>query len=185
MQFLAYTPWWIVFILLFAGGVMLFWSNFSSNSRLRTASLPVLALGILLGAAWFLIDTDPERMERYTKLIVTDVDNHNWSALQGMLDPRTQVDFGGQSQAPANVQGADKIAQVTQTEAAHVNLRRVVITGTRTEQTDDLIVVAFNAASWQEASMDRPVISSWQFNWRHKGGIWFLETIKLVSLGGE
>jgi hypothetical protein len=185
-QFLAYTPWWLIFILLLAGAILLFYGNRRGAKRLREAGLMVFALGILLGAAFFLIDTDPERMERYTKQIVADVDAHDWPRLQGMLDPQTQLDFGGQAPSGlANVRGADQIMQLTQKEATQVDLRRVVITGTRTEQSDDLIVVAFNAASWQAASLDRPVVSSWQFNWRLRGGKWFLDTIKLINLASD
>ena len=186
MQFLANTPWWLIILILFAGAILLFFGNRNQNRPLRTTGLCLLSLGILLIAAVFLIDTPAERMERNTKQIVADVDSKDWTRLHAMLDPQTQLDFG--SQAPAglsNVSGADSITQLTQKEATQVGLRRVLITGTKIEQSDGLIVVAFNAASWQEASLDQAVMSTWQFNWKLRNGQWYLDAIELRNLQSQ
>ena len=181
-QFLTHTPWWFTVIVLLSGAIALFLDNRTNAKHLGEVGLIVFALGILLGAGYFLSDTDPERMETRTRQIVADIDLQNWTGLQGLLDSQTVLDFGGQAPAGlANVKGADKIAPFMQSEAKQIGLKRAVLTGTRIEQNGDSIVVAFNIASWQQASSD-PAVTSWQFNWRLNGGKWILDTIKPLDL---
>jgi hypothetical protein len=184
LQLLAHTPWWLVVVILLTGAIALYYDNRKNTKHIGKIGLIVFTAGVLLGAAHFLIDTDPERMESNTRQIVADIDAQNWPGLQTMFDSQTNLDFSGLAPPGlSNVQGAEKIAQLMQAEAKQIGLKRAVLTGTRIEQNGDLIVVAFNIASWQQATGD-PVVTSWQFNWRNRDGRWVVDSIKAIDLSG-
>lgn len=181
-QALANIPWWVAAVVMLAGAVVMVHGNRRGQAGVRSWGLVGISLGILLLALPFLIDTDAERMRRRTQQIISDVSRQDWPGLKSMLDNQTRVDFAGQR---TNVRGAEAIRASTEAAAEQVGLKSVVMYSVKIEQEEGLIMVTFSAASTQEGTQDRPYPSSWEFDWRQRGNDWYLDEIRLLSLGSQ
>jgi len=188
-QFITQIPWWITIFLILAGGVTIFYGNQQFNPRVRSTGLITVSLAILLGAVRFLIDTPAEQAERRTRQIVDACDKKDWPRMASLIDADTRLELSGHekelSVTDPNVKGADQITKDAQIAAQADKLKSVFIASMRTQEIEGLISVTFNAYTLQEATMDRPFPSSWEFDFFPVGNRWDLRQIKLTALGSE
>jgi len=180
---IANIPWWLLTALIMAGVAVAYTGNRTSKPNFRSAGVLIVCLTLLLTAAHFLIDTDAERAERMTRQIVSDADRSDWQGLENLVSPGTDTDFLG---VHPNVRGAAAIRQAAEAAAHAAGLHSVKIWSLRTEQNNDWITVTFVAYTTQDETQDRPLPSSWQFDWhRTTGQKPTLTKITLLSIGNQ
>ena len=181
---LSNVHWWLPAFVAAVGVVLFAAANRRAEVRLRSAGLLLVAVAVALGVARYLIDTDQEKMERRTREIVACADHQDWVKMQTLLDPETYLDLAGKGPVPS-AKGGLAIAEAADEGSKLVGLKSVAITSLKSDQTDTLIKVTFTAFSTQNGTLDRPYPSSWEFDWQQRGKDWFLQDIKMLSLGNE
>ncbi len=128
------------------------------------------SIGLVLFALGWLVETDKEHCEHRTRQIVAAVDRRDWTALQSLLDPQTSLE-GIYLNRDQIVAGAKKTADT-------IGLSSASITSMETKQHDTVITIDVNIYSLQDATLDRPAITSWQFDWSNTGTGWKLQQIE-------
>jgi hypothetical protein len=187
-DFFASAPWWILAVAA-AGGVVLFYiGNRRLDKALQRAGIALTLLAILIGVFRFTFPSPRERLETRTRNIVKAVNQRDWLALKTLLDPNTTVGTP-QRQIPAferpSVAGRDLIVSISQRAVDVWGVKNVWVTGTESQQTETLITVALEVFSSQTSTQDRPVSSSWQFDYEQSGNQWVLNRITLLRVGQE
>jgi hypothetical protein len=172
-------PWWMIGVVVFAGSTVILIANRSNKPRLRTAGLLAVSVAFLLIAARYLIDTPAEQAERRTRSIVQACDAQNWSHLQALLDPETDVDLAGRG---PNAKSADAICKVGEALAKQIGLKRAFIISVGTDQSAGQITVTLTGGTTADQSLDRPVVSSWEFDYVPVATQWHLKHIKLLKI---
>jgi len=181
---LNYLHWWVWLGLIAIGAVVFISANRRSDAMVRSAGLLLIGLGVVLGTVRLLIDTDQERMERRTRALVAAANTHDWPKLQSILDPDTSLDIP--LQAPVtSAHGAVEITKEAEKGADVIELHSVGIVSLHSEQTDSLITVTASVVSTDGMDLDRSELSDWQFIWQQRGDDFFLETIRLTSVGNQ
>jgi len=182
LYLLANIPWWLTAAVILAGAVMLAHGNRHQKATLRSAGLAVVSIGILLGVAWLLIDTEAEKCERRTRELVASANSQDWAKLQTLLDADTEVNFAGKF---SGAKGPDAIRKTGEAIAKQVGLKAAYVISLNTQQTPGTITVTFSAASEQDETQDRPFASGWEFDYHNVNNKWDLQFIKLLSLNNE
>jgi hypothetical protein len=179
---IANVPWWLLTALVLAGAAVTYWANRANSPPWRSGGIVLICLTLLLASARFLIDTDAEKAERMTRQIVSCADRGDWQGVEVLLGPGTDTDFLGQR---PNVTGAAAIRQAAEAAAHAAGLHSVKIWALRTEQNNDWITVTFVAYTTQDETQDRPLPSSWEFDWHRTGQKPNLTKITLLSIGNQ
>jgi hypothetical protein len=178
-EILFHSSWWLLACVA-AGGVALFIvGNRRTDKNLQRIALAVIALAILLGTLRVLFPVPRERMERRSRDIVKAFDKSDWPKLNSLLDPdtavcnRSRVLFGGR----------DRI--VARAQEARDHLRSVSIIGMDSQQTQTVISVYLELYTAVIDNMDRPVTSSWEFDYEQSGDEWILQKVTVLRLGSD
>jgi hypothetical protein len=164
------TSWWLL-VLLICGGIGIWYvGNTRLDAKIKWAGLAVLLLGIALALLSYFVDTDKEIVTKRTRQLVTSVVDRNWDAFASLLDPNTSFANAYRNRGQI-VDGAKKTVDL-------IGLKSASITSVEVTQNDSVITVNLNAMSTQDATMDRPLPSSWRFDWQNTGSGWKLAEIE-------
>jgi hypothetical protein len=169
------TPWWLLALLIGGGGFVWYTGDSRMEKPLKVAGLCIAGLGVLLALLSWLFVTDKEYCEKQTRQMVAAVDHRDWPALEKLLDPRTSLE-GIYKNRDEIIDGAKKTVDA-------LGLTSVSITGTEVKQVDTVITVDLRILSDQDATMGRPAISNWRFDWANTGNGWKL--VRIEPLEGE
>jgi len=181
--------WWLPVGIIVVGVVLFIFANRQTATSVRSIALVVVALGVFVGIARFLFDTDQEKCEHLTRKLTKDVldavGSGNWNTVKGDLDANTTVDLGGRG--PFTVAaGPDDIADKAQKGAEKIGLEMVqVMSLSSTVDPENQIVVSATLASTDKMDLDRPEVSYWEFDWvkRPDGHGFILSKIRLNNVG--
>jgi hypothetical protein len=178
-ELLMEIPWWVIGVLVFVGSGLILHANSRNMPRLRTGGLLTVSVAFLLIAARYLIDTPAERAERRTRELVQVCDRQDWPRLQVLLDPETDVDLAGRG---PNAKGPEAIRKVGEVMAKQIGLKRAFIISIGTEETSSQITVNLTGGTTADQTLDRPVVSNWEFDYVPVDNMWHLEHIKLLKV---
>jgi hypothetical protein len=173
------VPWWIP-ILLAAIGIALFLrGNAQQKSNVRTMGLAVFALAV----GWFLlsyfVDTDKEKAQKGTKVLLQSVVDGDWTKFQSMLTAQASVTVLGQS---TGITGAEDVKQMAKTGAETIHLTGASMRSSETEQDGAFIQVKAQIVSIEEFPQAPTMPSTWQFTWENTPAGWRVREIQLIKL---
>lgn len=162
--------WWIVLLGAcgIAGGVF---------GLVRGAKRMWLAGGALaaLAAAWAvaaaLVETNVEKAVARTRAIVRSVEARDWATFESLLDPRTS--FAIYHDRAQLVEGARRTTD-------SIGLKTVRILELTPRETGGVIAVDLRLLSEQDATLGRPVPTSWRFNWQERADGWMLQQVEYL-----
>src|SRR5580658_1373164 len=102
--------WWLPVGIVVVGVILFVLANRQTATGVRSLALVVVALGVFIGVARYLFDTDQEKCEHLTRQLTHDlldaVNTGNWNTFKGDLDANTTVDLGMVAHGPfASAQG--------------------------------------------------------------------------------
>ncbi|MDB5356402.1 MAG: hypothetical protein JWN24_2855 [Phycisphaerales bacterium] len=173
------VPWWIP-ILLAAIGIALFLrGNAQQKSNVRTMGLAVFALAV----GWFLlsyfVDTDKEKAQKGTKVLLQSVVDGDWTKFQSMLTAQASVTVLGQS---TGITSAEDVKQMAKTGAETIHLTGASMRSSETEQDGAFIQVKAQIVSIEEFPQAPTMPSTWQFTWENTPAGWRVREIQLIKL---
>jgi hypothetical protein len=150
------TPWWLP--TLFCGlGIGLFViANNRQETRLRNVSVGIFLFGIAIALVSYLVETPKEKVERHTRELIASVVSQDWPKIQSLLDP--QIVFAG-LHGPAEVTHAMQLAQ------QDVHVTSAHITSMKLDVSPGDISNSINVLTFQQATLDRPIVSGWRLDW--------------------
>ncbi|MDB5333079.1 MAG: hypothetical protein JWP03_4230 [Phycisphaerales bacterium] len=174
------VPWWIPTLLAVIGIALMFRGNAQQKSNVRTAGLAVFALAVGWFLLSYLIDTDKEKAQKGTKLLLQAVVDQNWTKFQSMLTPQASVTVQGQ---PTGVTGAENVRTMAQTGAEAIHLTGASMRSSEAEQDGSLIQIQAQVVSIEEFPQAPTMPSTWQFIWENTPAGWRVREIRLIKLG--
>jgi hypothetical protein len=175
------TPWWLPTAIILAGVFLFITGNARQMGGQRNAGLGLIGLAIVLILVSWLVETDRERVTRESRELVKSVEGRDWTKMRSLLDPRVSL---GISSATIYSNRED-LVKGAQAKAEQYGLKSVIITSLDAEQTQTIITVTLTVLTDQDATMGRPVTSSWQFEWEQLGKEWALYRITCLGIGSE
>lgn len=176
------TPWWLPTAIIVAGMVVFVSGSARQITGARNAGLGLLLLAILLIAVSYFVETDRERVTRQTWELIKAVEARDWTALKSHLDARVNM----AAIAGIPIYGnRDALVQGAQSAVERYGLKSVAITSLDSRQDASDITVSADVFSIQEATMGRPVPSSWQFEWSKSGDEWMLFRMTCLKIGDQ
>jgi hypothetical protein len=174
------TPWWLPAAVVAVGAVLFYTANKRQETRLRTAGLLVVFLGVAVAVVSYFVDTDLERAEKQTRRIVDAFENKDWPAFRSLLHPGTSISIAN---GQTLYRGNDVIANKAREASDKYGFRAVNVTGMDSRQDQTLITVSIGVISTQEATMLRPINSTWEFDWLESADGWYLSEVRAVRIG--
>ena len=174
------VPWWIPTFLTLLG-LIVFWNgNKQLNPKLKNIGMSLIALAVAWFALSYFVDTDKEKVQRWTKGIVGSVTAGDWQGFRSRLAPGVtfHVQDGG-----TFAEGAEQVTAYAKAGAESINLKSANIQTIRAEETGPYITV-FASISSSQSLKDFPdtASSSFQFDWQRSGSGWVVREIRIVSI---
>jgi hypothetical protein len=175
------TPWWLPTAIIVAGVFVFVTGNARQMTGARNVGIALVGLACLLILVSWLVETDRERVTRQSRELIRSVEARDWAKMRSLLDPKVSLAI---SIGTINA-NRDDLVKEAQTATDQYGLKNIIITSLEAEQTQSLITVTLAAISEQDATMGRPVNSSWQFEWQKVGTDWTLYRITCLQIGNE
>ena len=175
------VPWWLPAALAVVGAVI--WM--SGNRRRDTALMRIGGVALVAAAAWaalsIFVQTDKERAEADTRALVKAVVEGDSQTLERILDPRARLTVFG---AETPYHNRQQIIQAARDARERFGLSAAQITSMHSEQTGPVVTVEMTVMTTQEATLARPVPSTWQLQFQETSEGWSLWTVALVEVRG-
>ncbi|HSV14862.1 MAG TPA: hypothetical protein VLI90_11420 [Tepidisphaeraceae bacterium] len=175
------TPWWLPTAIIVAGVFLFVTGNARQLSGPRNVGLGLVGLAIVLILVSWLVETDRERVTRQSRELIKSVETRDWNKMRSLLDPKVSLAISSAT-IYAN---RDDLVKGAQAATDQYGLKNIIITSLDAEQTQTVITVTLTALTEQDASMGRPVPSTWQFDWEQIGKDWSLYRITCLRINNE
>lgn len=173
------VPWWIPTVLIVVGLALTVSGNRRQIARTRNAGLAMIALAIGWSVMSYLVDTPKEKCQRQTRQFVQSVVDRDWKTFSSLLAPDVRFAFTG---SPWEIEGRDTLEQDVKTNVESIGLKSVNITHTQAAQDSRGITISIAVWSTQTQTMERPLDSDWEMEWRWSGERWLLHDIRAVQV---
>jgi hypothetical protein len=180
-ELIFHEPWLLLATVAVAGIVTFVIGNRRLDKPLQRIGLAAVLLALLLGGLRYFFPTPREQMEIRTRKLVRAVNDHDWNAVNGLIDTDTVIG----SRDVVYKAGRDAIDAMVQTNVEAFKVSSVHIMSMESVQTDTMITISLEVYSVQDATDDRPETSSWQLDFEQSGDQWLLEKFTLLRIGGE
>jgi hypothetical protein len=175
------TPWWLPTAIIVAGVFVFVTANARQISGARNVGAGLVLLAFVLMLVSYLVETDKERVVRQSRELVKSVEQRDWPKMRSLLDPQVSLAIVGAS----IYNDREQLVQGAQHSVDQHGLKSVVITSLDAERAQSVITVDIDVLSEQDATMGRPVPSSWQFDWEKRGKDWVLDKITCLKIANE
>ncbi|HEY2588259.1 MAG TPA: DUF4440 domain-containing protein [Tepidisphaeraceae bacterium] len=176
------VPWYLPTLLAIIGLALFVRGNRRQKPPVRTAGVAVIGLAILWGVVSYLVDTPKEICERQTREYVRAVADQDWKTFDRLMEPG--VKFTAAANGNWEIAGRDTWAQDVKSGAQQIGLKSVVISDLRVAESGDTITTTIRVYSTQDLTMDRPVDSDWELDWRPAGDKWLLHELRALRVTG-
>lgn len=174
------APWWLP-TLLGGAGIVLFWNgNRRGEARVRNAGLGLALAAALVITVSYLVDTVVEKAEKQSRALVRAVEQRDWPALTGILDPRTELKI---MNGFTFYENRDEIVNGAMDAVERYGVKNLRILTSTAERADTLISVTMTLYSEHEATMGRPITTTWLMEWQEMGDTWSLARITFIKMG--
>jgi hypothetical protein len=175
------TPWWLLGAIVVVGITLFVSGNRRQHTGVRLAGIAVVLLAVVLLLLSHFVETDKEQASRQTREVVTAVQNADWPTLKSLLDPQASL----VTVLGTIYKNRDDLIKGAQTAADRYALKSVTIRSLDTTQDNAGITVDLDVFSVQGETLDRPLPSSWRFDWEKSGDAWRLYRITCLKIGNE
>jgi hypothetical protein len=173
------TSWWMLAMVAVVGaGVFLFGSR-RLDKKAQRIGVVLIVLGIVLAIGRRVFPPAREVVERKSRELVSAVNKRDWNRLTSLLGDHATVGTVDH----AYVSGRQRIVDLAKIRVDEVGLESVYTLGLESKRTETLITVSLEIVSTQAGSGDRPVTSSWQFDFDESGSDWTLDKITYLPSG--
>ncbi|MDB5299827.1 MAG: hypothetical protein JWO87_1490 [Phycisphaerales bacterium] len=173
------VSWWIPTLLAVIGIALTLRGNASQKSNVRTAGLAVFALAVGWFLLSFVVDTDKEKAQNGTKVLLQSIVEGNWPKFQAMLTPQASVTVQGQS---TGITGAEEVMRMAKAGAETIHLTGASVRSSEAEQDGSSIQVKAQIVSIEEFPQAPTMPSTWQFTWENTPAGWRVREIRLLKL---
>jgi len=177
----AHVSWITIVGVAVIGLGLVCWANRRQSRPLLLAGVAGLALAAVLLAGRTLIVTDRARCEKRTAGLVDAANRNDWTAFATLLDEHTVVSTIG----TLSIAGRKNIVTEVQARCGELGLKGISVRSLESKQDQTLITVDLVVASLQDATQDRPLTTTWQFDYEQTGKDWTLDTVTLIRVGNE
>ena len=175
------VPWYLPAITGIIGLALLVNGNRRQNIRLRNFG----GIAILVAVGWavmsYLVDTPKEICEKQTREFIKAVVDRDWPKFDAMMDPGIDFNFVGSSW---KIEGRENLSGAVKADIEQIGLKSATATDVSAAETGDTIAVATKVWSNQDYTMNTPLDSEWEFEWRAEGNRWLLHEIRAVRVSG-
>jgi hypothetical protein len=169
------TPWWLLAVLAVLAATLFVSGNNRQDKNLTRGGLFFLALLGILALLSYLVDTDVEKVSKRTKLLAASVEKRDWKTFESLFDRRVHF---------AIYDGRDMLVEGAKQTADRIELKSARITSIRLNEDATGITVDCDALSVQGATMDRPIPTSWRFEWQDNGSDgWVIKNVAPLPNG--
>jgi hypothetical protein len=180
-ELLFHTPWWLPTAIIVAGVILFLAGNRRTQGPIRTAGALIIGLGVLLIVVSWAIDTDVEKVENRSKLLVESAGHNDWGKVETLLSPTAHFTFklGGRQYGDRQelIDAARKASESTGLRSAWVASENVQQTGTA------LLTTEMRVFSDQDKVGGHQIPSDWQLDWQKENGQWVVTEIRLIQVG--
>jgi hypothetical protein len=173
------VPWWIPTVLVVVGVALAVSGNRRQINNTRNGGLAMIGLAIGWSVMSYLVDTPKEKCQRQTRQFVQSVVDRDWLTFAGLLAPDVEFQFKG---SPWQIEGRDTLESDVKQDVESIGLKSVHISNMQTVQDDRAITVTIAVWSTQTETMERPLDSDWEMEWRWSGQHWLLHDIRAVQV---
>lgn len=180
---LFHSPWWLWLGLAGLGLFLIYNGNQRGERRLIVIGAVALVLSLGMGLINYLVVTDTERCESLSRQVVADAVAQRWDAMAALMRPETSFQVMGEPRD--GLFNRDQILQTLQRQVPHYGVTAATITATDASQQDSLVEITLSLYTNQDATLGRPIPSTWQFQWTRSGDSWTLQRIVLLAIGGR
>jgi hypothetical protein len=174
-QLLFETPWWLLTLVAIVAIALLVSGNNRQKNQLKLAGFIVLALGIILAAVSFFVDTPREKAIKGTRAFVHAVVERDQNTLRSILHPNASL----------LAWNKDDIVYGVKQYADDWGLKDAMITHLDAVQTDTLVTVDLSVLSTHTGGKVPydTISSSWQITWIDTGSGWLMKDIRPIQIG--
>ena len=175
------VPWWIQTLLGLIGVALLVSGNRRQQARTRRAGAAVLLIAVAWAVVGYLVDTPKEKCEKLTRRFVQSAVDRDWKTFDSLMEPEVSFQFTGSSW---RITGRDDLDQSVRSASDRIGLKSATITNLQPSQTGDTVAITITVWTRQEFSLDEPISSQWELDWRQTNGQWLLHEIKALEVVG-
>jgi hypothetical protein len=173
------VPWWIPTVLVIVGLALAVSGNRRQINNTRNGGLAMIGLAIGWSVMSYLVDTPKEKCQRQTRQFVQSVVDRDWLTFASLLAPDVEFQFKG---SPWQIEGRDTLESDVKQDVESVGLKSVHISNMQTVRDDRAITVTIAVWSTQTETMERPLDSDWEMEWRWSGQHWLLHDIRAAQV---
>jgi hypothetical protein len=175
------VPWWLMGIIAIIGVGMAVSGNARQNKAIRNGGAALMLLTVVLLLVNHFVETDVEKCDRQTREVMRAVQDSDWPKLQSLSDPKVSLT----TVLGPLFNNRDDLIKAAQRAVADYQLKSITVASLDTKQDPTGITCNVDVFTVQGSSMDRPVPSSWQFDWEPRSGGWTLVRITCLKIGDQ
>jgi hypothetical protein len=174
------VPWYLPTLLAIAGLALFVSGNRRQRPPVRTVGVALIGLAILWGVVSYLVETPKEICERQTRQYVRAVAAQDWNTFDRLMEPDVKFTDG----ANWEIAGRNNWAGDVKSGAQQIGLKSAVITDLKVAESGGAVTTTIRVFSTQDVTMDRPVDSDWELEWRPAGNRWLLHELRALHVSG-
>jgi hypothetical protein len=176
MDLLFDVPWYYPVVLLVAGVVVFLGGNRRLDKTMKNVGGALVLLAVGWALVSYLVETPKEKAIAHTKGLLDAYRKHDWERMKGLLDSGTTL---------ARYGNRDMIMRAAEASIDNPGIKDLYILSTEAKQTQSQVAVTTTVATTVSKAMDRPVRSTWEFDYVDMGGVWTLTTITPLEFEGQ
>jgi hypothetical protein len=178
-----HSPWWLWLGLAGLGLFLIYNGNQRSERRLILVGVIALVASLSMELVNYLVVTDTERCESLSRQVVAQAVAQHWDAVSALMNPDTSFEVMGEPRD--GLFDRAQILQTLQRQIPRYGVTAANITSTDASQQDSLVEITLSIQTVQDATLGRPIPSTWQFQWTRTTDSWTLQRIVLLTIGGR
>jgi len=176
------VPMWLMALVGIAGVALFMWGNQHTKKAVRNTGLAVILLAVVLLLINHFVETSVEKVSRESRDIIRAVQDGDWQTFKSLTDPK--VTLG--TVVGTLYQNRDDLMAGAKDAADRYKLKSVNVSSLDVKQDQAGITANIDVFSIQDTTMDRPVPSSWRFEWeRTDEGGWLLYRITCLKISDQ
>jgi hypothetical protein len=173
------VPWWLPTLVGIVGVSVWVSGNRRQNERVRSWGLMVIVAAVGWAVVSYVVDTGKEKCQKLTKEFVQSVVKQDWETFDGSLDVNVAFRFAGSAWS---IVGKDTLDNTLRADMGRIGVMSARVTGMDAKEEAGTITVRIVVWSTQKATMEQPLNSEWELDWRKSGGKFLLREIRAIRV---
>lgn len=173
------VPWWLPTLLVIAGIAIWVRGNRRQERRPIAIGIGLIVLAVGWSLLSYFVDTPKETCQKQTRQFVQAVVDRDWNAFNTLCGSDLDFKMMGNSW---RMEGRDEIVSMVKGEVEHIGLKSAHVSDTKASQDGNTITVSMTVWSNQTLTMERPIDSDWEMDWRRVGERWVLREVRATRV---